>query len=224
MHQRKPRSAAALSLSLAGALAATLTASSTALAIEAPWQGIIARDAVPELPLMPDRYQLLQLDGADMAARLGGAPAEGSAGKSVAPVIELPLPDGGILRVAVEVSPVMAPALAEQYPQIRTYRAHGVDDPAISGRLDLTPRGFHGLLDTPDGTLFIDPREDADGGRYYISYYKRDYRPAEKLSTPFSCGVDGHDANHDPGQFLGGAARADGGTRAAISAGEQLRN
>ncbi len=230
MIQRKPRTAAALTLTLAGAFVASLTSSSTAWAIDAPWQQLNARDSVPELPLMPDHYQLLQLDGTDMAARLAAAPPEGSAGKSAAPVIELPLPDGGTLRVAVEESPVMSQALAEQYPQIRTYRVRGVNQPNISGRLDLSPRGFHGLLDTPDGTLFIDPREDASGDRYYVSYYKRDYRPEQKLSTPFSCGVEDHQASDGSGQDLGhglrqspgDAARTEGGTRATISAGNQL--
>jgi hypothetical protein len=74
-------------------------------------------------------------------------------------------------RFAVEESPVMAESLARRYPEIRTYRVRGLDEPASTGRLDLTPRGFHAMLTTPAGTVYINP--DGEGG--YRSFYKQDY-------------------------------------------------
>ncbi|ODB91736.1 hypothetical protein A3195_03190 [Candidatus Thiodiazotropha endoloripes] len=65
----------------------------------------------------------------------------------------------------------MAPSLADRYPEIATYRVRGVENPELTGRLDLTPRGFHAMLTSPSGTIYIDP--DPDG--HYRSFYKSDY-------------------------------------------------
>ncbi|MEN8180698.1 MAG: reprolysin-like metallopeptidase, partial [Pseudomonadota bacterium] len=71
---------------------------------------------------------------------------------------------------------IMAPGLAARYPQIQTYRVRGLDDPTATGRLDLTPKGFHGMLTSSAGTVYIDPNE-SNG---YRSYYQRDYALASK--------------------------------------------
>ncbi|MEW8505690.1 MAG: reprolysin-like metallopeptidase [Candidatus Thiodiazotropha sp.] len=97
--------------------------------------------------------------------------------------LELPLPYGSMQRFMVEESPVMAASLAVRYPDIRTFRVRGIDEPASSGRLDLTPQGFHAMLTTPAGTVFIDP----DGGGDYRSYYKRDYAALQTTVPPHVC-------------------------------------
>ncbi|MCU7842620.1 MAG: hypothetical protein KZQ93_02130 [Candidatus Thiodiazotropha sp. (ex Monitilora ramsayi)] len=65
----------------------------------------------------------------------------------------------------------MSPELARAHPDIATYAVRGIDDPSITGRLDLTPAGFHAMLSSPGGTVFIDP--DSSGN--YRSFYKRDF-------------------------------------------------
>ncbi len=127
-------------------------------------------------------YRRLQADNSALKQRLFLAPPEETA--SAAVELELPLPYGSMQRFMVEESPVMAPSLAGRYPEIRTFRVTGVDEPASSGRLDLTPLGFHAMLTTPAGTLFIDP----DGEDGYRSFYKRDYAAVEaQRSTPLVC-------------------------------------
>ncbi|MCU7872062.1 MAG: hypothetical protein KZQ91_04895 [Candidatus Thiodiazotropha sp. (ex Lucinoma borealis)] len=117
----------------------------------------------------PVYYRSLQADTVSLDQLLSQAPLEftSSEGRE----LELPMPYGAMQRFHVEESPVMAQPLAARYPEIRTYRVRGVDEPANSGRIDLTPHGFHAMLSTPSGTVFIDPDEM---GRYR-SYYKRDY-------------------------------------------------
>ena len=56
--------------------------------------------------------------------------------------LALPMPQGGFQRFAVETSPVMAPVLAAQFPDIQTYRGRGIDDPTATVRLGLRPRAF----------------------------------------------------------------------------------
>ncbi|WP_240991672.1 reprolysin-like metallopeptidase [endosymbiont of Tevnia jerichonana] len=113
-------------------------------------------------------YRRLQADHAALQQRLAAAPQELLARQGVE--LSLPLPDGRSSRFSVMESPVMAPELARRYPDIRTFSVTGLDDPAATGRLDLTPDGFHAMINMTAGTLFIDP--DISGG--YRAYYKRD--------------------------------------------------
>jgi hypothetical protein len=71
------------------------------------------------------------------------APALRAALANPAAVLVLPLPDGRNARFSLREAPVMAPALAARYPNIRTYAGLGLDDPTATLRLDDTPQGFH---------------------------------------------------------------------------------
>jgi subtilisin-like proprotein convertase family protein len=125
-----------------------------------------------------ERTLLLDLSGLDRL--LAQAPREtfvGSGGKglSTAPILSLPLPDGSMERFRIVESPVLAPALAERYPEIRTYAAVGFDDPESSARLDRTPHGFHAMIFSNGGTVYIDPLQRGDLS-HYVSYWRRDAR------------------------------------------------
>ena len=94
--------------------------------------------------------------------------------KSAATEIDLPLPNGGFARVRVIESPILSPEQAKNHPEIKTWRVEGVDNPAISGRLDFTSQGFHGMLVLEDGdTVYIDPDKEQRGNLYH-SLSKRD--------------------------------------------------
>ncbi|MEJ2453436.1 MAG: M12 family metallo-peptidase [Candidatus Thiodiazotropha sp.] len=117
-------------------------------------------------------YRALRANEPMLRQALSMAPLERSASQGA--TLELPMPGGEIQRVEVVESPILSPALAARYPEVATYSVQGVDNPAVSGRLDMTPEGFHAMLTTPSGSVFIDP--DASGS--YRSYYKQDYAAA----------------------------------------------
>lgn len=72
-----------------------------------------------ERPIRPLHLQALELDVPAVLSLLANAPMEFTAG--VTPVtLDLPTADGGVRTVSVWESPVMAPALAAKYPDIRT--------------------------------------------------------------------------------------------------------
>ena len=78
----------------------------------------------------------------------------------------------------------MAPALAARYPDIKTYKVYGIDNPSASGRLSLSPNGFAGMVSSPDGTFYID---HDDGDQYRVA--RRSHDPS---SEPFTCEMKQH--------------------------------
>ena len=89
-------------------------------------------------------------------------------------VITLPLPDGTFGKFRIENSALLAPAIAAQFPNLQTWRGNGIDDPSASVALDRTPAGFHALILSANGMMYVDPYSQTDSG-YYISYAKSDY-------------------------------------------------
>ncbi|MGB5880762.1 MAG: reprolysin-like metallopeptidase [Thermoanaerobaculia bacterium] len=163
--------------------------------------------------IVPLRYRSVELDWPALNGLLAMTPMEDSANAlSVDTVLTLPLPDGGFGRFHILESPIMAPALAASFPEIRTYRGQGVDDPTASVRFDTTPAGFHAMILSAAGRVFIDPYSREETERY-ISYFTRDYpRPAD---LEFECGFD------EVNPWREAAERPEGPP--SISSGTQLR-
>ncbi len=113
---------------------------------------------------------------------LSRAAMEGGAGLDSR--IELPLANGQITQFQLTESPVMAPELAAKYPEIKTYKVTGIENPLISGRLSYTTKGFSAMISTPSDTHYLDPTDD---GLFRVSS-KSFSNPGE----PFKCGVVGH--------------------------------
>ena len=123
------------------------------------------------------RSQALTLDMASLRAALATAPSENQIG-AVSVVLDLPLPDGTTGRFAVHEAPVMAPALAARFPEIKTYAGIGLDDPSASVRLDLSPQGFHAqVLASGGNSFYIDPVSQIDN-QHYIGFYRKDMNRA----------------------------------------------
>ncbi|MDY0082372.1 MAG: zinc-dependent metalloprotease family protein [Ignavibacteriaceae bacterium] len=137
-----------------------------------------------ERDIIPKAYRTVSLNVEQMKNLLQTAPLEftiNPGGKDV--VMELPYPDGTMQRFIIFDSPIMEPELAAKYPDIKTYSGFGVDDKYATIRFDLTPLGFHAMVLSPNGAVFIDPYTIGDLHNY-ISYYKRDY---VKFNSDFEC-------------------------------------
>ncbi|GIV44473.1 MAG: hypothetical protein KatS3mg035_1596 [Bacteroidia bacterium] len=89
-------------------------------------------------------------------------------------ILELPFPDGSLRKFRVSESPIMHPDLASKYPGIKTFAVRGWDDPYATGRIDYTYQGFHAMIQTLEGTLFIDPY-NLQTQDYYTVYWKHDF-------------------------------------------------
>ena len=130
--------------------------------------------------------QALTLDVAGLRAALATAPSETQAG-AVPLVLALPLPDGRTGRFALHEAPVMAPALAARFPDIKTYAGIGLDDASASVRLDLSPQGFHAqVLAGAGNSFYIDPVSRTDA-QHYLGFYRKDMNRAAAGTAP-ACG------------------------------------
>jgi hypothetical protein len=142
-----------------------------------------------ERNIIPQNYRTLELDVLEIKNELNGAPSEkiiqvNESGK----IISLPLPNGEFIDFKFVESLVMEDELANKYPDIRTYLGQGIDQTNSSARFDMTPVGFHAIIFTIDGTVYIDPYSSGDN-KYYISYYKKDF--IKRGTINLSCTVLG---------------------------------
>lgn len=124
-----------------------------------------------------------------MEKLLAQAPRDTAAGQSRANDVSivLPLPDGEYQRFKVRNSPLMSDQLAAQFPDIKSYKLQGIDDPTATGRIDTSPQGFRAMVLSEKGTFFIDPHWQK-GNEISICYDKKDLSSAGKTKE-WSCGV-----------------------------------
>ncbi len=85
-------------------------------------------------------------------------------------IATLPMPDGTFMRFRLLEAPVFDPSLALLHPEIKSYKAQGVDDPSAYARFDVTPRGFHALVLLKEKTVTIQPVSASDLTTY-VTYY-----------------------------------------------------
>ena len=140
------------------------------------WQSIIdpalvsnrgRSDSVSYLSLSD--YASFALDQSVLDLRIDAAPTE--AARGAGSVITLPTPEGEFQQFAFWDSPIMAPELAAQFPEIQTFAAQGIDDPAATARLDRTPQGFHAQVLSPKGSYYVDPFYHLQPDGPYVSYF-----------------------------------------------------
>jgi hypothetical protein len=136
-------------------------------------------DAAGQAKSPGGRIHYYSADHAALRIALSLAPHESSG--DLSHQIELPMPDGSLQRFAIIESPIMEPALAAQYPEVKSFKLYGIDDPTASGRADISSRGFHAMLRTSGGRLFVDPDHAAD-------LYQSRFRSAQPGQMA-SCGV-----------------------------------
>jgi uncharacterized protein (TIGR03437 family) len=132
----------------------------------------------------PRFYRALTFNENAQRKLLRRAPMEFSRAAERNPVVmTLPMPDGKLARFRVEESPVMAPRLAALFPEIKTYRGRGLDDPTATARFDITPAGFHAIVLSAKGTVIIEPEKGGRAGQY-VSYEQHD---ALRNAGPSEC-------------------------------------
>jgi hypothetical protein len=164
----------------------------TAFAANSPWEDVQPGSFSLKGTVYnaPTTYRTVKINHSEIQSILNSAPDESQVKAQYSPIVlTLPMPNGQMGRFSIVESSIFEPALQAQYPDIRTYLGQGIDDPYATVRLDYTPVGFHAMVLSPFGTVFIDPFSQYETD-YYMSYYKHDYKPA--IEQPeFICHTEG---------------------------------
>jgi len=126
-------------------------------------------------------------------------------------VVSIPLPNGKLADFTLKQSSVMATALANTYPDIKTFTGTQVDNIHNTGRFDITPNGFHGMFYYQGELVFIEPetvlvttfntssdngtkaskvsnkstKRDFAASKFYRSYFGRKIQLTEQSSFQF---------------------------------------
>ncbi|HXB41131.1 MAG TPA: zinc-dependent metalloprotease family protein [Bacteroidia bacterium] len=167
-----------------------------------------------ERVIIPQKAKTFHLVNDNLKKTLWAAPHENTVRLQESQcIIELPMPDGSLMKFRVVESPVMAPELCAAYPMIKTFNVMGVDQPGTYGKLDFTMWGFHAMLRGTHGDIYIDPFCRFNNEDYNV-YYLRDYiKDASKILPE----VDVLD-KRTPEQRMGSNS-----TQAMVCVGPQLR-
>ena len=155
----------------------------SAFASEQYWSDAGSQPAPSALGAVQPALRPMRLDVGGITAYLGTAPQKTAPGPGR--VLHLPLPGAGMAAFSIRESPIMAPELAAKFPEIRTWAGQGIDEPAASVRLDITPHGFHAIVFSARGTIYIDPEasfsRSASNDNLYRVYFKQ---RAERTEGP----------------------------------------
>ncbi|MCH7880297.1 MAG: hypothetical protein IIB69_01740 [Proteobacteria bacterium] len=148
-------------------------------------QSSLWQDATPQAKSSADASTTRYFDSDDQALRdlLNLVPSELS-GQSA--TINLPMPDGSLARFSIVESSIMEAELAAKYPEIKSYKVYGIDDPGASGRVDMSPKGFRGMVYTSQGRVFIDPDWQYPSTQRYLSRTSR----SESSTSGFQCSTN----------------------------------
>ncbi len=149
---------------------------------------------------IPTKYASLSLDYDAFAKELVHIT---NAGTRYNATIQMPLPNGNMVNLITESSPVMEELLAAKYPSIQSFKAWSADKNYIA-RFDISPFGLRASIHTPEGEVYIDPLFK-DNQTYYLSYYVKDNTEPRELVP--ACGVD-HTENR-PAQYKNDDSRND---------------
>ncbi len=135
---------------------------------------------------LPEQFKGVSLNLPALKQVLSTAPMEFTpAAVQSTVILQLPLPDGRFASFRMVESKVMHDDLAAAFPDIKTYSGQGIENPAAILKVSVSPVGFHGMILSPDGAVFIDPWEP-NKTLDYIVYFRKDFKPY----SSFTCESD----------------------------------
>lgn len=127
-------------------------------------------------------FRGLDLDAAALRAFVERIPAQ-DAGSEV--TMSFPMPDGTGRTFRVAEDRVMAEALQQRFPSIRTFSGVAADGRGGTVHFDWTPRGFHAMVLTPgEETVFIDPVDRDGASGQYMAYTRSAFYAATAKFRP----------------------------------------
>lgn len=137
--------------------------------------------------VLPNKYLVYRLNETLFSTIKNSAPMEFTdAAKENRVILEIPNPDGKIVRFRLEESPILSGDATRQFPDWKTFSGQGIDDPTAVARFSWTIAGFRGYVMGINGTYLIDPLNKNERENYMV-YYKTDF---PKARGQFHCKLD----------------------------------
>ncbi|MBK1896128.1 reprolysin-like metallopeptidase [Chryseobacterium paridis] len=135
----------------------------------------ISERSIKSETVQPEKFLTYTLNVSGMKNYFNAVPElRDNDSKDNAPIIVLPMPNGTKAKFKIWKSSVMAPELAQKFPQLVTFTGQGVDDKYATIKLDFTELGFHAQIKSVvSGDIYIDPYAKTDINNYII-YNKSD--------------------------------------------------
>ncbi|MBK9638206.1 MAG: T9SS type A sorting domain-containing protein [Bacteroidetes bacterium] len=136
-------------------------------------------------------------------------------------LIEVPFPDGTFKSYRIKATPIIPQALQNKYPGIKTWSGQGVEDPSSVIYLDVTLWGFHGMIFSEQGTVYIDPY-NMSTNEFYLVYWKSDALSSSQIAA---CGFDPSTKENqmNSAEIRANVQQGGGTNNVARSAGNTLR-
>ena len=133
---------------------------------------------------LPSKYKLYSLDMNVLKSRLVQAPKDNLGIRSMV-ILSFPNSEGGLNKFAFYESPIMEQGLADQFPDVKTYSAIGIDDPTAKMRISITPFGLHAMVVSGNSsTMYIDTySKDLNN---YIVYRKSNITASRTFNCEFN--------------------------------------
>ena len=138
------------------------------------WREVSTIPVSGERLTVPSSYRALNLDLNLLQQYLSTAKPEPSQTSNLTNglMLEVPMPDGSFERFSIFQYNIMHPDLAAKFPQIKTYTGKGINDVTSTIKLDLTQFGFHAMIRSSKGDVYIDPYNQKTVN-YYMSYERK---------------------------------------------------
>lgn len=132
----------------------------------------------------PDKFQLFSVNFSQLRTQLMNAPLDTS-GEVSNVIVSFPDYTGKVSDYVIYEAPIMEKALADKYPDIKSYVGKGVEDKTSTIRFSTTVFGLHLMMTSGEvGTYYIDTyTKDLNN---YIVYSRGDIRS----DRTFSCLVE----------------------------------
>jgi len=141
--------------------------------------------------IVPDKLACFQLEYHKLVKNLKKAPLSTDPNRLENGVdLDLPFPDGSIRSFTFFESSTMSEKLAAKFPNIKSYTGICNSDPAIQSKIDFGYSGFHAVIITSNGSIYVDPYYN-DFDESYMSYYIKDHKPNADQAN-FVCGHEDH--------------------------------
>ncbi|SFC71080.1 reprolysin-like metallopeptidase [Spirosoma endophyticum] len=125
-------------------------------------------------PTYFSHVNLYEINVAGIRQQLARAPLESQRQSPAIPML-VPMPDGTSEVFNIVESPLLAPAVAKQFPDIKTYSGYGQKNKKATIHISLTSGGFNAIiLNTDKGPVYIEKIQGTSRTDRYRSYYTKD--------------------------------------------------